>query len=65
MTRQNPLDFRNSLTTAEFQLHLYKLSIEKLNDLFDDFHAYGMEDDCDIIIKVLNEKINAIVTRID
>lgn len=65
MINQNPLEFRNSLTKAEFQLHLYKLPIEKLNNLFESFEIYGLIDDCKIIQKVLNEKINAIVTRID
>ena len=63
--RQNPLEFRNSLTTSEFNLQLYKFSIEHLNNLLDDFHFYGMIDDCEIITKVLNDKINQIVTRID
>jgi len=62
---QKPTDFRNSLTTAEFNLHIYKLSIEDLNNLLDEFHFYGAIDDCVIISKVLNEKINSIVTRID
>lgn len=62
---QNPLDFRNSLTDVEFILHLYKLSIEKLNETLDWFGEFGMQDDCDIIQKILTEKINAIVTRID
>lgn len=63
--KENPLEWRNSLTTAEFNLHLYKLSIKDLNGLLDDFNNYGMIDDCDIVLKVLNEKINQIVTRID
>ena len=62
---QNPLEFRNSLTTAEFLLQLYKLPIEKLNEYLDSFDHYGLIDDCKIIQKVLQEKINAIVTRID
>ena len=62
---QNPLDFRKSLTTSQFQLRLYRMSIEHLNNLIDDFSSYGLIDDCEIIQKVLNEKINQIVTRID
>ena len=60
-----PLDFRKSFTNAEFILHLYKLSIDDLNYLLDWFDNYGMQDDCDVIQKVLNEKINLIVTRVN
>ena len=62
---QNPLDFRKSLTDAEFKLHLYKLSIEKLNYTLDCFGKFGMQDDCEVIQKILNEKINSIVTIIE
>lgn len=61
----SPLDFRNSLTDAEFILHLYKLPIKELNEIIDLFGEFEMIDDCIIIQKILNEKINAIVTRID
>jgi hypothetical protein len=62
---QNPLEFRKSLTDAEFKLHLYKLTIKELNALLDNFGDFGMIDDCVIILDVLNEKINSIITRID
>lgn len=65
MTNQNPLELRNSFTTAEFQLSLYKLSIKELNSQLDDFNNYGLIDDCKLIQKVLNEKINQIVTRVN
>jgi hypothetical protein len=65
MFKTSPLDLRKSLTTSQFQLHLYRLSIKSLQDLLDDFDSYGMQDDCVIILDVLNEKINSIITRID
>jgi Zn-dependent M32 family carboxypeptidase len=65
MYKLSPLDLRNSLTDAEFKIHCYKLSIHSLNDLLDDFEKYGMYEDCSVMFQILNEKINAIVTRID
>jgi hypothetical protein len=65
MFKISPLELRNSLTDAEFTLHLYKLSITDLKDLLDDFESYRLLDDCSTMFKILNEKINQIVTRID
>lgn len=59
---QNPLDLTKSLTKAEFQLYLYKLSIKELNSKLDDFDFYGLTEQSKVIQKVLNEKINNIVT---
>jgi hypothetical protein len=65
MFKTSPLDLRKSLTDAEFQLHLYKLTIKELNETLEDFEGYGMIEDCLIILDILNQKINQIVTRID
>jgi hypothetical protein len=65
MFKLSPLELRQSLTDAEFTLHLYKLPINSLSDLLEDFEAYGLFEDCSVIVKILNEKINQIVTRID
>jgi hypothetical protein len=65
MFKLSPLELRQSLTDAEFTLHLYKLPINSLSDLLEDFEDYGMRDDCKLIIKITIEKINNIVTRID
>jgi hypothetical protein len=62
---QNPLEFRNYFTDAEFKLHLYKLTIKELYDTADKFETLGMFDKSAITLGVLNEKINSIVTRID
>jgi hypothetical protein len=51
----NYRELRQSLTDAEFTLHLYKLSITDLKDLLDDFESYGLLDDCSTMFKILNE----------
>ena len=63
MFKTSPLDLRKSLTDAEFTLHLYKKTIKELHETLEDFEGYGMIEDCIIILDILNQKINQIVTR--
>lgn len=65
MFKTSPLDFRKSITDAEFTLHLYKLTIKELNETLESFESYGMIEECVIILGILNQKINQIVTRIN
>lgn len=63
MFKTSPLDFRKSLTDAEFTLHLYKSTIKELNETLESFESYGMYEDCEVILGILNQKINQIITR--
>jgi hypothetical protein len=65
MFKTSPLDLRKSLTDAEFTIHLYKLTIKELNENLESFESYGMLEDYLIILDILNQKINQIVTRIE
>jgi hypothetical protein len=63
---QEPLHFRTLFLTESYFIEWLNLgSIADLNAALDAFQNAQMFEDCVIIQRVLNEKINQIVTRID
>jgi hypothetical protein len=62
---QEPSNVRNFIKDSDFIEWLNLGSIADLNAALDAFQDAQMFEDCVIIQRVLNQKINQIVTRID
>jgi len=63
---QAPINIRRVMPEdSDFIVWLNTGTIAELNAALKAFETSQMYEDCAIIFKVLNEKINSIVTRID